>query len=167
MKTKFLVLVLFMVISVSGYGQTKKNEIEINSISFGLSDENNSVGLCGKYRYFLNDRFALYGRWGGSYSSRLNPLLDSQIKVYGFQIGMGGNYFFKNKEKGFYLNGGLTYFNYSSQNSTYTNLKSELGLGYKLPISSKFFLNGELNHEYNFRNNNSSMNGKFGIGIRF
>jgi hypothetical protein len=166
MNTKFFMLVIAVMVYSYSFGQQKKNEIEINSLNFGFSKNGTNVGVAGKYRYFISDKFALYGKFGTNVAYFKNP---DQVnyRAISLQLGLGGNYYFTNSEKGFYANASINNNSFITKNNNFNSFSTQIGIGYKLPISNKVYISGEVNHEYNFYQERGKVNGLIGVGIRF
>ncbi len=176
MKTKFKLLtsIIMMFFSYFAFGQEnnfRKNDFEIQLNSLSYNNFSKGFKLNTNYSRYLTNKFAIRGYVGitrSVYSEELKKyffekgnylLKDNQIN-YGF----GVKYHFKSAEKGFY-----SFANIKSQgniNEMGRFLKYELGLGYRIPIGSRFNLNFEIGMEKYHKKNHTNIN-LIGIGAGF
>ena len=170
---KSLITAMFFFFTISlaiGQEFKFKKEIEFSPIgNFTTIKGINFFNLGGTvtFRRYVNPKLALYGEFGAGFAKASGEGSNFSFKSYTFGIGL--NYFFKENQKGFYANlgysnGRTNFSNYFYNDDTWYG---KVGLGYRINLSERLYLNLEQNLKFNFGEKSAFLDPRIGIGIRF
>lgn len=151
--------ILAFVSSMTFDSNAQKNEIEFRPY-WGISDQSlTSYGADLIYRRNTTKRLGLFAGYGRGVLRS-----DTDINITNLQF--GASVALSSTRKGFYFDLAKIYEvsgNIGNENAVFED-GTELGLGYKLPLSRNVFVNARLNKRWGV---NTDLGSHFGVGIKF
>lgn len=170
-----IVLAAALLISLQGLmaqetvGFKYKNEIELRSAGFGISEYGFNLNASGLYRRFLSEKFALQSEFGLNSNAFFKQLRALPINSYNkYSFGLGATYFFNSSHNGLYLTTILTYHtiipktNYNP-NSYWTG---RVGAGYRISVGKYFYVAPEMNLLF-YGQKSVSSEASLSVGLKF
>jgi hypothetical protein len=125
-----------------------KNEIELRSAGFVISEYGFNLKASGLYRRFLSEKFALQSEFGLNSNAFFKQLRALPINSYNrYNFGLGTSYFLNSSHNGLYFTAMLTYHaiiptaNYNPNHYW----SGRVGAGYRISVGKYFYVAPEMN----------------------
>jgi Outer membrane protein beta-barrel domain len=146
-----------------------KNEIELRSVGFGISNSGFNLNASLLYRRFLSEKFALQSEFGFNVSDLFTNYGGlSSYRFNQFNMGLGAAYFVNKSHNGLYFTTMLTY-SAAPATSRYgfnSYWAGRVGVGYRIGIGKHFYVSPELNTVF-YGNHRISSQAAFSVGVKF